>query len=264
MKNPGVFRRCARCSFPLFLLASCAVQSEDRVLSAAGTVERVDLRDEIRRRGMEVRDQGAARPTCSVFAMTFLLEWAYTGKQDPSRTGGRKCNDLSEAYLNHGANVATERTDDGDFFENIDCGFTQYGIVPERALPYDKDKVYDCAKTAIPPSLVEEGRRFRRETLPVKGRFIKAWSKDNPGLTDAQFNEILDCLRRGIPVAIGRDHSMVAVGFERDNAHPGGGRFILRDSRGKSSGDQGYYMESFESLKTTTFDAFVYEKTERP
>jgi hypothetical protein len=239
------------------------VQAEEFAKPVQAPTQRVDLRSEILRRGIEIRDQGATRQTCSVFAMTFLLEWACTGPKDGLRLRGHKCNDLSEEYLNHMANVATGRTDDGDFFENIDHGFTQYGIIPESALPYDKDKPYDFSKTSIPSSLIEEGKRFLRDMPPVKGRFIKEWSKENPGLTDAQFNEILDCLRHGIPVAIGRDHSMVAVGFEQDKTQTGGGRFILRDSRGKGSGDQGYCMESFESLKKTTFDAFIYEKTER-
>lgn len=245
------------------LLLGCAGQAKDCGASIAVPKTRVDLRGEILRRGIEVRDQGAFRPTCSVFAMTFLLEWACTGTQNVPHPHGYKWNNLSVEYLNHWTNVATGRTDDGDFFENIDRGFRHYGMVPESALPYDKDKAYDFSRVSIPPSLAEEGKQFLKDMPPVKGRFIKEWSITNPGLTDAQFNEILDCLRRGIPVAIGRDHSMVAVGFEQDKSQPGGGRFILRDSHGKNSGDQGYCMESFESIKKTTFDAFIYEKTER-
>jgi hypothetical protein len=195
--------------------------------------------------------------------MTFLLEWAFTGTQNAARPGGDKCNDLSEEYLNHMANVAAGRTDDGDFFGNIDRGFIQYGMVPESALPYDMDRAYDASQMSVPPSLVEAGKRFLKDMPPIKGRFIKDWSKTNPGLTDAQCDEILGCLRRGVPVAIGRDHSMVAVGFEQDRSQPGGGRFILRDSRGRKAGDQGYCMESFESVKRTTFDAFVYERKGR-
>ncbi len=259
MKRHWVPACCVFSAFTILFLLGCAIHPKEGGPSLTNPKERVDLRDEIRRRGIEVRDQGPSRPTCSVFAMTFLLEWACTETQNTPHPRGHKWNDLSEEYLNHMANVATGRTDDGDFFENIDRGFTQYGMVPESALPYDKDKVYDAAQMSIPPSLVEEGRRFLKDMPPVKGRFIKEWSKTNPGLTDAQCDEILDCLRHGIPVAIGRDHSMVAVGFEQDKSQPGGGRFILRDSRGKNSGDQGYCMESFDSLKRTTFDAFVYE-----
>ncbi len=262
MKPHGLFRSCA-VSVLLFLSLGCAVQTRESGMSVAGPAKRVDLRDEIHRRGIEIRDQGASRPTCSVFAMTFLLEWAYTGPKGAPLLRGHRWNDLSEEYLNHMANVATGRTDDGDFFENIDRGFRQYGMVPENALPYDRDRVYDVSEMSIPPSLVEEGKRFLKDMPSVKGRFIKEWSKTNPGLTDAQFDEILNCLRRASPVAIGRDHSMVAVGFEQDKSQPGGGRFILRDSRGKTSGDQGYRMESFESLKRTTFDAFVYERKSR-
>ncbi len=246
-------------ALPVLLSASVAY-AEDKVLPAPGTKERVDLRDEILRRGIEIKDQGSSRPTCSVFAMTFLLEWACTDAQDAPPRQGQKLNDLSEEYLNHMANVATGRTDDGDFFENIDRGFRQYGMVTEASLPYDKDKAYDFSRMSVPPSLIEAGKRFLKEMPTLRGRFIKEWSNRNPGLTEAQCDDLLACLRRGVPVAIGRDHSMVAVGFELDASQPGGGRFILRNSQGKKAGEQGYCMESFESLKKTTFDAFVYEK----
>ncbi|MCX5759074.1 MAG: hypothetical protein NTU83_11315 [Candidatus Hydrogenedentes bacterium] len=211
------------------------------------------MRPEIERRGIGVRDQGT-RPTCSVHAMTFLLEWLYTGMC------GSKWNDLSEEYLNHMTNVATGKTDDGDFFQCIHQGFLQYGMIRESALPYEKDRVYDFAEVSIPSSLIEDGKQFLKDAPAVKGRFIKEWSKAHPGLSEAQLAEMLDYLRRNIPVAIGRDHSTVAVGFELDKAQPGGGLFIIRDSRGRESGDQGYLTESFQSVKTTAYDVFVYEK----
>jgi len=252
-------RLCGKLLFSLFclLLAGYAVHAQDTATSAAPG-DHVDLRSEILRRGIDVGDQGPARPTCSVFAMTFLLEWAFTAPQDAS---GPKCRSLSVEYLNHMANVATGRDDDGDFFESIDRGFREYGVVPENALPYDRSRTYNFSTMVLPSSLIEEGKRFAKDLPPVKGRFIKEWSKAKPGLTDAQFNEVLDCLRRGIPVAIGRDHSMVAVGFDLDASQAGGGRVILRDSRGKETGDKGYCMESFKNVKETTFDAFVYEKS---
>ncbi len=186
--------------------------------------------------------------------MVFLLEWLYSGVL------GNEWRDLSEEYLNHMANVASGNTDDGDFFENIHKGFVQYGIVAESAWPYDKGRPYDFAKTSVADSLSETGKKVLKDVPGVTGRFIKPWSRTSPGLSDAQFAEVLDYLRRRIPVAVGRDHSMAAVGFCFDGSYPGSGYFILRDSRGVKSGDKGYVTESFQSVRSTAFDVFVYEK----
>jgi hypothetical protein len=188
--------------------------------------------------------------------MVFLLEWFYTGArcEHPNRY-----NHLSVEYLNHMANIASGGTDDGDFFQNIHEGFLKYGIVPDSAFPYDKKRAYDFAKMSVPPAVVKKGQRLLKNGPPIRGRFIKEWSNTNPGFTDAQLDEVLDCLRRKIPVALGRDHSTVAVGFTLDKSQPGGGFFIIRNSHGTQKEDDGYFTESFESVKSTVFDAFVYE-----
>src|SRR5579863_200252 len=54
----------------------------------------VDLRPEIARRGLHIRDQGE-RGTCTVFATTFLIEYQLAGQMPNSR--GVK---LSEEFLN--------------------------------------------------------------------------------------------------------------------------------------------------------------------
>lgn len=223
--------------------------------AGAFAAESVDLRDEIQRRGIEVRDQGK-RPTCSVHAMVFLLEWFYT---NGGRAQERKYNHLSVEYLNHMANVACNGNDDGDFFQNIHEGFVKYGIVPDSAFPYDKYRTYDFSKMTLPPSVIKQGQRLLKNGPPISGRFVKEWSNMNPGLTDAQFDEVLGLLRRGIPVALGRDHSTVAVGFTVDEAQPGGGFFVIRNSHGAQKDDHGYFTESFDSVKRTVFDVFVYE-----
>lgn len=223
--------------------------------ASAFPAESVDLREEIQRRGIEVRDQGR-RPTCSVHAMAFLLEWFYTGG---GRAQERKYNHLSVEYINHAANLACHGTDDGDFFQHIHEGFLKYGIVPDGAFPYDKYRTYDFAKMSVPPSVIQQGQRLLKKGPPISGRFVKEWSNTNPGLTDAQFDEVLGLLRRRIPVALGRDHSTVAVGFTMDNAQPGGGFFIIRNSHGTQKEDNGYFTESFDSVKHTVFDVFVYE-----
>ena len=89
----------------------------------------VDLRPTIQSLGLAVRSQGS-RGTCSVFAMTLLLEYAYGTRLN---TGS---NDLSEEYLNYAANVATNNTGDGDYFDSLDRGYQAWGIVPEASEPY--------------------------------------------------------------------------------------------------------------------------------
>jgi hypothetical protein len=69
----------------------------------------VDLRPHIASMGITIRDQGN-RGTCSVFAMTFLLEYAYGNHY------GYRTPDFSEEYLNDVKNLATGDDWDGGFF----------------------------------------------------------------------------------------------------------------------------------------------------
>lgn len=73
---------------------------------------RRDLRPQIRDLGIPIRNQGG-RGTCSVHAITFVLEYVYT------RHKNLAYRNLSEEYLNRAANLASGNTGDGDFFENI-------------------------------------------------------------------------------------------------------------------------------------------------
>ena len=93
-----------------------------------GLAREVDMRPEIERRGIPYRRQGR-RPTCSIHAVTFLLEYATSGLFGPEFA------DLSDDYLNHAANLAVGKTDDGDFFHAATQGHAVYGIVRERDMP---------------------------------------------------------------------------------------------------------------------------------
>src|SRR5436190_23586245 len=55
----------------------------------------VDLRPEIASLGISIRPNQGGRGTCSVFAMTFLLEFMY------AKNYGSKNADFSEEYLNY-------------------------------------------------------------------------------------------------------------------------------------------------------------------
>ncbi len=210
-----------------------------------------DLRSEIARRGITVRNQGG-RGTCSVFAMTFLLEYAYTEMLGAGHA------DLSEEYLNHTANVAVGKRDDGDFFSSVAAGYGNFGIIAEGGMVYNPSRIYDFNAVTVTPQLYAEGLALLQDGLRLEGYFVVPLGE--PGATQEQFDAILSCLARGIPVAIGRAHSMAAVGFKYDPSWDGGGYLILRNSYGLMMDENGYKRESFASVKSTVNDAYVYEQ----
>src|SRR5215207_3911056 len=80
------------------------------------SLPQVDLRPAIQSLQLDVRFQ-EGRGTCSVFAMTFLLEYMYRSRL------AVPANNLSEEYLNHAANLVNGQNGDGDYFDNIDAGY---------------------------------------------------------------------------------------------------------------------------------------------
>ncbi|KUG04066.1 hypothetical protein ASZ90_018512 [hydrocarbon metagenome] len=213
----------------------------------------IDLRGEIARRGIEVRHQGNNRDTCSVQAMTFLLEYAYTGKY------GDSYKHLSVEYLNHAANKAANNTDDGDYFSSIEAGYNQYGIVKEALWKYDKGWTYDFneAEKILTKQLLDAGKLMISDGRKRAGSFVKPFERDS-SLTNTEFVKILQLLDQGIPVALGRNHSMAVVGYQYDSTYDGGGYFIFRDSYGSSNGIYGYKIESFAQVKSKTNDVYVF------
>jgi hypothetical protein len=247
-----------------------AASTRARVLLAPATA--IDLRPSIAALDLPIRNQGS-RGTCSVHAMTFLLEYVYTKhKNVPYRN-------LSEEYLNTAANLAANNKGDGDFFGNIAAGYTKYGVVTERALPYKS--AYD-PYLVLPSTLLASGQQVTRLT-PV---WIKTWDPSN-GASAAAHEATLDLLRAGYPVAVGmwwpvksafaldtiggipvmRDvgkaklfdgHSVALVGFQKDVSFPGGGYFILRNSWG-SGWDAGYGYVSFDYIRKYANDLVAYQ-----
>jgi hypothetical protein len=92
------------------------------------SLPQVDLRPEIQSLNLAIRDQGG-RGTCSVFAMTFLLEYMYGTRLIVT------ANDLSEEYLNYTTNLVSGVNGDGDFFDKLDAGYQTWGIIPELTVP---------------------------------------------------------------------------------------------------------------------------------
>ena len=231
----------------------------------------VDLRPSIEGMGIAIRDQGD-RGTCSVFAMTFLLDYAY-GKHFGYRTP-----DFSEEYLNDVKNLATGDDWDGGFFTDIDKGYQKYGIVTAALDPY---RATFNPKEKVRPALLSRGESLSPR---LKVHFIKNWDVKT-GLLPRQLQAILNQLRMGIPVASGLrwpntfatetimgipvmkvpgpagvfdGHSIDFVGFKQDRRFPGGGYFIFRNSWGTGFQEDGYGYMPFEYARIYANDVVEY------
>jgi len=258
------------------IIAKPTVLRFDPPLFSAETKPDVDLRQEIKTLGIAVRPGQAPRATCSVFAITFLLEYMY------AKNFGFKSPDFSEEYLNYASNLAIGQKVDGGFFDQIDLGYQKFGIVDEVLAPY-KSKFDPNA--VLKPELLSKGNAIAPRLKP---NFIKPWNV-NTGLTSAQLSSVLAQLKSGRPVAAGLrwpfesqltiervegvplmkmvpatqvfdGHSIDFVGYRASKKFPGGGYFIFRNSWGTVFGDQGYAYMSFEYATAYTNDLIQYTK----
>jgi C1A family cysteine protease len=231
----------------------------------------VDLRPTIKTMGISIRDQGG-RGTCSVFAMTFLLEFMY------AKNAGSMNPDLSEEYLNYASNLAINQFSDGGFFDALDLGYQTYGIVNESQSPYHNS--YN------PPYVASAAMLATGEAIAprFKATFIKPWDVTT-GLTPGELQGIEHVLDTGRPVAVGvrwpnsfetekihgiqlmktppasgvfDGHSIDLVGYKASNSFPGGGYFIFRNSYSTGFGADGYGFMSFDYVKKYVNDAVDY------
>jgi C1A family cysteine protease len=231
----------------------------------------VDLRPTIKTMGISVRNQGG-RGTCSVFAITFLLEFMYA-------KNARYTNpDFSEEYLNYASNLAINQFQDGGFFDALDLGYQTYGIVNESQAPYHN--------SYSPPYVASAAILATGEAIAprFKATFIKPWDVTT-GLNPAELQGIEHTLDTGRPVAVGvrwpnnfqtetihgiqlmktppasgvfDGHSIDLVGYKASNSFPGGGYFIFRNSYGTGFGADGYGFMSFDYAKKYVNDAVDY------
>jgi hypothetical protein len=236
----------------------------------------VDLRPEIDALGIAIRPSQLSRGTCSVFAMTFLLEFMY------AKNFGLKSQDFSEEYLNLVSNLATGQTVDGGFFDEIDQGYQKHGIVNETLVPY---KSFFDPNLKVRPATMKQGAAIAPRLKP---HFIKPWDV-NTGLTNAQLLSVISQLKSGRPVAAGLrwpvqekfafekvlgvplikmvqpsevfdGHSIDFVGYKVSKHFPGEGYFIFRNSWGTDFGDKGYGYMSFAYAMKYTNDLVQYTK----
>jgi len=214
------------------------------------TDDRVDLRPIFDHWNFTVRSQGD-RNTCSVFTITGAVEFALAERQ-------RRATRLSVEFLNWASNSTIGREQDGGFFSDLWKGFESYGICEEADMPYAPQ--FD-PELRPPEAVLQHARAIREVGLQL--HWIKRWDP-NKGLTDAQFAEVKQTLRRGWPVCGGflwpkqarwkegvlemaprsgvRDgHSVLLVGFRDEDAQPGGGVFLIRNSsKGPRDGAMSY------------------------
>ena len=233
----------------------------------------VDLRPNIKQFGIGIKNQGN-RGTCSVFALTFLLDYMYAKNQIYTNTN------LSEEYLNYASNLAIGQYADGGFFDALDLGYQNYGMVDEAQAPYHSS--YN------PPFVASQALLKKGEAISprFKVNFIKPWDVTT-GLLASQVQAIETQLKDGRPVAVGvrwpnnfqtetihgiqlmktppangvfDGHSIDLVGYKASNAFPGGGYFIFRNSYGTGFGADGYGFMSFDYAKKYVNDAVYYHK----
>ncbi len=232
---------------------------------------KVDLRKYILDNHMAIRSQGN-RGTCSVFATTFCIEYGMT------KSFGSGFADMSEEFLNAVGNMASGKTDDGDFFYVLNKGYQNFGLCAEIFMKYQPTM-------APPPNynqlhLADVWQRLQPD-------FVKSWD-NTKGLTNAQLNKAISYLDQELPVAAGMywpkkgffkvksimgvdlmddpgkpnvtdGHSIVLVGYAKSQLFPGGGFFVFRNSWGTDFGENGYGYMSFEYVQKYTNDLLVYK-----
>jgi len=250
--------------------------AEFKVIKGVFELPNEDLRPRVQKLGLQLRDQ-AGRGTCSVHAMTFLLEYMYATRKNLN------FQDLSEEYLNYAANLVTGKMVDGDFFSNLDLGYQKWGIYPEALVPY---KTTFDPKYKVPQAYMDVAKKWAR----FGADFIKPWNA-NAGATMGQLYNVFICLEKNTPVAIGMwwpkpgmfktatingvdvmvvpqqrnvdcvdGHSVAIVGYRKDPAFPGGGYFIFRNSWGANWGDQGYGYLPFDYALKYANDLVAYRE----
>ena len=232
---------------PCLLAAACATGAPD--LPAAPTPAPApapprdsDLRSEFTQLGLLPRAQGP-RPTCSIFTTVAVLEFA------ASRASGATQR-LSVDYCNWAANAANGRADDGDFFHFALSGYERFGICRDELLPYGAK--FDAAATPPAEALVDGGRHLAALRPQLRVRWIRP-SDGKPGLSDAQFADVVSTLANGWPVAAGSGHSRVLVGYRADTT-PAGGTFVTLDS---ALGGFGEVPAAF--VRNELYDVFTVE-----
>ncbi len=171
---------------------------------------------------------------------------------------------LSVEYINWAANQIEGNTTDGSFFGPLVRGLEQEGICEESYMPYGAS--YSPGAPPIPTSDAMNDAAVRKNYYIA---WVKHWNV-NTGMSQDQLDAMKDLLDRGHPVAVGSrwlyspvfsldhvlqvpaahevfdGHSVVVVGYDDDSGYPGGGFFIIRNSKGPLWEDSGHAKIPYE------------------
>lgn len=226
----------ARPRWPFALLLAACSGTPPTTPPTAPPLPESDLRATFAALGLPPRAQGP-RPTCSIFTTVAVIEFA------TARTTGANVR-LSVDYCNWAGNVATGRADDGDFFHTALAGWERFGICRDELWPYGP--TFDARVGASPDALVDGGRHLASVAPGLQVRWIRP-NDGKPGLTEAQFADVVATLARGWPVAAGSGHSRVLVGYRE-------GTFLTLDS---ALGGFGAVPAAF--VRDELYDVFVVE-----
>jgi hypothetical protein len=205
----------------------------------------VDLRPILQKWKLDARSQGG-RGTCSVFALSAVIEYAVATRQ---QRGTR----LSVEYLNWASNDAVGAAVDGGCFSELWAGYAAHGVCPESDMSYADS--FDPARKPDKKAIADAAKIH---ALGLQLHWIKQWDP-NRGASDEQLAEIKRTLRRKWPVcggflwpndeghwwkkdvlqkcprrAVFDGHSILLVGYRDDKNQPGGGVFLIRNSAGPS------------------------------
>lgn len=242
-----------------------------KVINLSKLVSSADLRPMISSLELAIRKQ-RNRPTCSVFATTFLIEFM------TARERGLRGLNFSEEYLNAATNRTTGDTGDGDFFDNIGMGYKQFGIVDEVWLRYRA--TFDPA-LVLDDALVNMGKAacfFIPDFM-----YASSPHASESGFSAIQVAAILKQLDNSVPVAVGVHggtittiqvdghdawdeiqgdyqwgHCVNLIGYKSSPFLPSKGYFIFRNSYGPSWGDNGYGYMTFNYVEKYACDAAIY------
>jgi C1A family cysteine protease len=229
---------------------------------AAKAKAAADLRPAFQKWGLNPRAQGG-RGTCSVFAMTATLEYAVATKR---QQGAR----LSVEFLNWAANQVDGAPVDGGCFSDLWQGYAAHGVCPEADMPYQ-----DGFQPDQKPSDAAIAHGKETLSLGLQLHWIKQWDASR-GANDEEMAAIKKTLANGWPVCGGflwpkndgplwkngalhtcpradvmDGHSILLVGYCDDQAQPGGGVFLIRNSAGASRDA----MMTYEYVRTYMNDA---------
>ena len=231
--------------------------------SSATAAPGADLRPRFAGFGIAPKSQHP-RGTCSVFAVTALLEYELAQAQGAGPP-------LSEEVVNWASHQASGRDTDGSFFSDAFDGLQLHGACTAKLLPYAKE--FDVHLKPSAEALADAATR-----RAVTSYWIKCWDV-NTGMTEAMLARIRQSLDQGHPVALGMrwpneerysdqhvldlppadkvfdGHSVVLVGYRADDKLPGGGAFCFRNHSGDKWQEGGYAWLSYGYLAAYGNDA---------